>query len=81
MFFVLFLSLGHNEDAVRRREVQEQNKSLRSTVDALRTQVENNRVQLSDRCEFHAILPVPILITFGARDFARDREISSLKHR
>lgn len=41
--------VSRNEDAVRRREIQEQNKSLRSTIDGLRTQVENNRVQLTDR--------------------------------
>lgn len=41
--------IGRNEDAVRRREVQEQNKSLRTTVDALRSQVETNRVQLTDK--------------------------------
>lgn len=54
--------VGRNEDSVRRREVQEQNKALRSAIDGLRSQVETNRIQLTDR------------------DFARDREISTLKN-
>ena len=31
--------VARNEDATRRRDVQEQNKSLRTTVDSLRSQV------------------------------------------
>lgn len=40
---------GNNEEAIRRREVQEQNKTLRSSIDSLRSQVEASRVQLTDR--------------------------------
>ena len=41
--------ISRNEDAVRRRDLQEQNKSLRSTVDALRSQVDSSRLQLGDK--------------------------------